>query len=265
MRAFTYDLDNRLLTGSAPTPVSLTYDPLGRLQTTTAASVTTNFLYDGSMLVAEYDNSGNILRRYVPGPGVDEPLVLYPGTGTTGRRWLHADDQGSIIAWSDSTANPQATYGYGPSGEPSAWTGVRYRYTGQLMIPEALLYNYKARVYDPGLGRFLQTDPVGYASDINAYSYTRSDPINGKDELGLATIYSGACGGPYGGWTYRAAWDGCVDLEFAQGGPPQPPLGLQSPILMLLGVKREYKREYGERIWRENIEYGDRSNIHRFH
>jgi RHS repeat-associated protein len=185
VRAFTYDLDNHLLTGSAPTPVSLAYDPLGRLQTSTASGATTNFLYDGSMLVAEYDNSGNILNRYVPGPGVDEPAVWYAGSGTSGRRWLHADDNGSIIAWSDSTANPQATYGYDPFGQPSsAWSGSRYSYTGQLMIPEAHLYNYKARVYDPGLGRFLQTDPVGYASDINAYAYVHGDPVNGTDPSG---------------------------------------------------------------------------------
>jgi hypothetical protein len=53
------------------------------------------------------------------------------------------------------------------------------------MIPEAHLYNYKARVYDPGLGRFLQTDPIGYASDINAYAYAGNDSINGRDPSGM--------------------------------------------------------------------------------
>ena len=201
-RAFTYDLDNHLLTTSAPTPVSLAYDPLGRLQTTTAGGATTNFLYDGDALIAEYDNAGTILRRYVPGPGQDEPLVWYEGGGTSGRRWLHADDTGSIIAWSDSTGNPQAVYGYGPYGEPGAWSGSRYSYTGQLMIPEARLYNYKARVYDPGIGRFLQTDPSGYASNLNSYAYATNDPINGRDPSGLnifddvGNLFSKIFGGP---------------------------------------------------------------------
>ncbi|HEV2078763.1 MAG TPA: hypothetical protein VGR19_02535 [Allosphingosinicella sp.] len=35
-------------------------------------------------------------RRYVHGPGVDEPLVTYEGFGTTNRRSLHADERGSI-------------------------------------------------------------------------------------------------------------------------------------------------------------------------
>ena len=39
--------------------------------------------------------------------------------------------------------------------------------TGQIALFEARLYHYQARVYDPGIGRFLQTDPVGTKDDIN--------------------------------------------------------------------------------------------------
>ena len=44
-------------------------------------------------------------RRYVHGPGVDEPLVWYEGSGTGDRRWLHADERGSMIAVSDGSGN----------------------------------------------------------------------------------------------------------------------------------------------------------------
>ena len=74
-RTFTYDIENRLLTGSAPTAVTLTYDPVDRLQTSTASSATTTFLYDGSSLVGEYNSSGTVLRRYVSLPGMDQPLL----------------------------------------------------------------------------------------------------------------------------------------------------------------------------------------------
>jgi len=43
------------------------------------------------------------VRRYVHGPGVDEPLVWYEGTGTSDRRWLHADERGSIVAASNAS------------------------------------------------------------------------------------------------------------------------------------------------------------------
>ncbi len=126
LRSFTYDLENRLLTASGPTPVSLTYDPLGRLQTSTAGGATTSFLYDGDMLVGEYDASGNILNRYVPGPGTDEPLVQYAGPGTANRQWLLGDTQGSIIASANATGVLGATYAYDPYGEPNVWSGSRH-------------------------------------------------------------------------------------------------------------------------------------------
>jgi len=145
-------VENRLLSASAPTAVSLAYDPLGRLQASTAAGATTTFLYDGSSLVAEYAGAA-VLRRYVPsGLGADAPLLWYEGAAEASPRWLEADAQGSIIAWLDSSGDAGAQYGYDPFGLPdpaSGWSGARYRYTGQIMIPEAQIYEYKARVYDP--------------------------------------------------------------------------------------------------------------------
>jgi RHS repeat-associated protein len=182
--SYTYDIENRLLTASAPTSVALSYDPLGRLQQTMVGTVPTQYIYDGVNLVAEYDGSNNVLRRYVHGPGTDDPIVWYEGATLATRNYLHADERGSVIATTDNSG-AGTIYTYGPYGEPTpSWTGARFRFTGQTAIPEAHLYYYKARIYSPTLGRFLQTDPVGSKDDLNLYAYVGNDPLDKSDPTG---------------------------------------------------------------------------------
>jgi RHS repeat-associated protein len=174
--------------------VTLAYDPAMRLDDVTGAA-TTRFAYDGLDMIAEYNAAGALQRRFVHGPGTDEPLVQYEGAGTTDRRFLHADERGSVIAISDASGNVLTINKYDEFGKPQATNAGGFQYTGQMWMPELGLYHYKARAYAPHLGRFLQTDPIDVEGGINLYAYVGNDPINLTDPLGLAgvIIVTGHC------------------------------------------------------------------------
>ena len=116
---FVYDVENRLV-GRTNGNVVLTYDPLGRLfQVSSTSGPTTQFLYDGDALVAEYV-SGTMTQRYAHNAGADVPMLsdTYANGVLTRLDYLHADRQGSIIALSDGSTGAAAINRYDEYGIP---------------------------------------------------------------------------------------------------------------------------------------------------
>jgi RHS repeat-associated protein len=184
---FGYTSENKLASYDSHL---LAYDPLGRLHHVQELGLNWAYDQDGHLLVETNSATNQVARRYVFGPGADEPLVWYEGSGTGDRRFLHADERGSIVAVSNGAGTVTNVNTYDEYGTPGTGNAGRFQYTGQAWINEIGLYYYKNRFYSAGLGRFLQADPIGYGDGLNMYGYVKGDPVNFTDPLGLE---SGPC------------------------------------------------------------------------
>jgi RHS repeat-associated protein len=192
-------------------PAAYTYDPLGRRTKKSGTGVTAAFFVDsGTDEIAEYCADGTVLRRFIPGPGIDQPIAMLdysvpaPKCSDTSfvKTFFHENKQGSVIAMSGASAalteGPYTYDTYGncfSGGVVCGSAGEPYRFTGRRLDPETGLLYYRARYYDPKTGRFNQTDPVGYAADLNLYAYVGNDPTDKTDPKGEETQWSIGLGG----------------------------------------------------------------------
>jgi RHS repeat-associated protein len=159
----------------------------------TRAATTERYVYDGDNLALVF-NGNTLKQRYFYGPGVDQVLAEDNGAaGPTGVRWALADHQGTIRDVTDANGNLLNHIRYDSFGKvvsqsaPTAF--FRFGYTGRETDTESGLMYYRARYYDPGVGRFISEDPLGFGGgDSNLYRYVFNNPINNNDPYGNFAI-----------------------------------------------------------------------------
>lgn len=168
------------------------YDPIGRRVEKVAGTVTTAYIYDGEDVLGE--EASGAAYRYIHGPGIDEPLARVNASG--GVTFLHTDGLGSIVGTTNQSGAFTGLRRYDAFGNPQVGASVAgYAFTGREWDPEAGLYYYRARYYDPKIGRFLSEDPLFWIDTPNLYAYVGNNSVNYTDPSGEAAVKNNS-GGP---------------------------------------------------------------------
>lgn len=244
---YTWDSENRLMSVAPAVPAlgdkSLvhTYDGQHRRVTRTIREWTVSgwdetekihFIYDGWNVIEEYDitTSNSVLVRNLTwgqdlggaaslqgAGGVGGLLMVEEITGTTTTAYhFHYDGNGNVTEVTDLNGNSAATYRYDAFGNTLVSTGSyaasnRYRFSTKPLdseVPNAPLYYYGYRYYDPTTGRWLSRDPIEERGGVNLFGFVKNNAISRIDAIGLA-VFEYEMKGPKtektsyagGGWT----------------------------------------------------------------
>jgi len=231
---YSYDRENRLMNAAkfgglmprANESVNYQYDALGRrVVRQDKKTGRTEFTHDGMDVIQDRfeKNDGSIsTTNYINGIGIDDKLKVT--SGTTSRYFL-TDHLGSTVGMADANGNITESASYDSFGRTiSSNLTTRYQYTGREADEKTGLMYYRARFYDPQIGRFTSEDPIGFeGGDINLYGYVSNDPQSFTDPRGLdfTTRDVGSnWDNSQGGIIYTGAstyWDGLNRKWYDQG------------------------------------------------
>jgi RHS repeat-associated protein len=184
----------------------VSYDPMGRpwQRGLTLGGQTTwsYYFYDGDRPILEFNVDGTIRAKNVYGRDVDEILMRTDYLiNTSGQTYYYqCDHEGSITHLTDGAGVVLETYRYDAFGAVTMRDGGgglisasnhdnRFMFTGREYLSQFGIYEYRARAYHPGIGRFVSEDPKGFdAGDYNLFRYCHNDPEDLTDPMGLEII-----------------------------------------------------------------------------
>lgn len=175
------------------------YDAQGRRATREYVAEKYAIIHHGLHAVSERRVSSLYNRtdssEYLFGPGVDETIAMKTQDGAF---FSLVDGLGSVIGRDSSDYELTGGTSYSAFGRPTHQWPDYFAFTGREVVDNNYYY-YRARVYDPKVGRFLSEDPEGYNVDTNFYRYAYNRPTSLTDPLGRAPAGPGPGPGTGGG------------------------------------------------------------------
>ncbi|HFR2088046.1 TPA: RHS repeat-associated core domain-containing protein, partial [Shigella flexneri] len=198
-QSYRYDAEHRMVeVTTARGTYRYVYDALGRRTEKQHISPDgkpynrTKFLWDGMRLAQESRPEGTGSLYIYRDQGSYEPLARVDKAGKEGPNrilYFHTDVNGAPEEMTDSDGKIVWETGYqvwGNTIQEKDHGGVEQnlRYQGQYLDRETGLHYNLHRYYDPDVGRFMVTDPIGLRGGLNLYSYA-PNPLKYADPLGL--------------------------------------------------------------------------------
>ncbi len=210
---YHYDNDNRITqikkNNDADEVAAYTYDALGRRirKYDAVAAAAVRCYYDDQRVLLETDDSNSDQRAFVYGNYIDEVLIMTDYTVQDDPDYFYGQDHlYSTVALFDDAGAVIERYEYDAYGQvrimdasynsrTGSSYGNTYLFTGRrldtLDSGALKIYYYRARYYDPEIGRFLQRDPLDYVDGMNLYEYVGNSPVLLNDAFGLVSTGDG--------------------------------------------------------------------------
>ncbi len=243
-RTYTYDAAGNTRTYSN---ITAAYNNRGRMKSLTKASVTASYVYDAlehlvkqsggpsgtviyvydeeDHLIGEYDGSGAVIQETVWLGNIPVATIRPNGSGGYTHFYVHANQLNAPFRVTRPSDNKLMWTWYAdpfgtdlPNENPAGAGTFKYnlRFPGQIYdLHAGLHYNYH-REYDPQVGRYVQSDPIGLDGGMSTYVYASGSPLMRFDQEGLLDslpewLVDGVAG--FGGQAFQAMTFGLGDLQ----------------------------------------------------
>jgi len=194
--SFIFDPLNRLIKAKKDNiDIEFTYDAIGRRISKNVIdngwfgnSYLENYLYDGNVEIGAFDLRGNSknlkVLSYYPTKSISKPVAIEVNRSV----YLPiVDVQGNIIKlisnWGFSKEENGFT-SFGENVDKDISILNPWKYQGKRLDPELNLLYFGKRYYDPAIGRWISTDPVGFEDSLNLYQYVKNNPFKFIDTYG---------------------------------------------------------------------------------